>query len=198
MRQKQEKRKVDRHVRLYHWLMRSSAWKSLPGQSRALYAELARHYNGSNNGKIGYSIRQAAADLQIAHGTVSRHFHILAERGFIEATKKGAFSLKERHATEWLMTEFSCDVTGKPPTKDFMKWQPDQNSERGIKNRHQQRQKSIPGRCEKSIPGNEIPPPTASIIDTVEVTLGVINQGAVPLEPTSVGLDLCGHINERS
>jgi len=22
------------------------------------------------------------------------------------------------------MTEFTCDVTGKPPTKDFMRWQP--------------------------------------------------------------------------
>jgi hypothetical protein len=56
--------------------------------------------------------------------TASKHFQILTERGFIEPMKKGAFSLKERHATEWRMTEFTCDVTGKPPTKDFMRWQP--------------------------------------------------------------------------
>lgn len=176
MKHKQEKRKADRHVRLYHWLMRSPAWKSLPGQARALYAELARHYNGSNNGRIGYSVRQAADDLQIAPGTASRHFRILNERGFIEPMKKGAFSLKKRHATEWRMTEFTCDVTGKPPTKDFMRWQPDQNSELGIRNRHQQCQKSIAGRCEKSTPAKEIPPTTVSMIDTVDATLGVNNR----------------------
>ena len=124
MRHKQEKRRVDRHVRLYHWLMRSEAWKNLPATSRALYAELARHYNGSNNGKIGYSVRQAAEELQVCTDTASKHFQILTKRGFIEPMKKGAFSLKERHATEWRMTEFTCDVTGRPPTKDFMRWQP--------------------------------------------------------------------------
>ena len=122
MRHKQEKRRVDRHVRLYHWLMRCPAWKNLPPTSRALYAELGKHYNGSNNGKIGYSVREAAEDLNVAEDTAWRHFCILEERGFIKPMKKGAFSLKERHATEWRMTEFSCDVTGIPPTKDFMRW----------------------------------------------------------------------------
>jgi DNA-binding transcriptional MocR family regulator len=126
MRHKQEKRKADRHVRLYHWLMRSAAWKNLPAISRALYAELAKHYNGSNNGRIGYSVREAADDLQVALNTANKHFHILTERGFIEPTKKGAFSLKERQATEWRLTEFTCDVSGMAPTKDFMRWQPPQ------------------------------------------------------------------------
>jgi hypothetical protein len=124
MRHKQEKRRVDRHVRLYHWLMRSPAWKNLPATSRALYAELGKHYNGTNNGKIGYSVRHAASDLKISFDTARKHFNILEERGFIEPLKRGAFSLKERQATEWRMTEFICDVTGKPPTKDFMRWQP--------------------------------------------------------------------------
>jgi hypothetical protein len=104
--------------------MRSVAWKNLPPTSRALYAELGKHYYGTNNGKIGYSVRQAAEDLNIAEDTAWRHFRILTERGFIAPMKKGAFSLKERHATEWRMTEFTCDVTGNPPTKDFMRWQP--------------------------------------------------------------------------
>src|SRR5215831_9664326 len=127
MRQKKEAHKPDRHVRLYHWLMRSPAWRALPATSRALYAELAKHYHGTNNGKIGYSARQAAKDLHISTKTASRHFPILTERGFIHPMKRGAFSLKERHATEWRMTEFTCDVTGAAPTKDFMRWQPNQN-----------------------------------------------------------------------
>jgi hypothetical protein len=173
LKQKQEKRKADRHVRLYHWLMRSPAWKSLPGLSRALYAELARHYNGNNNGRIGYSVRQAADDLQIAPGTASRHFRILTEHGFIEPMKKGAFSLKERHATEWRMTEFICDVTGKPPTKEFMRWQATENLERGVKDRHQRYQNLTPERYQKSTPEDEIPPPTVSKVDTVDPVLGV-------------------------
>ena len=132
MRQQQEKRIPDRHIRLYHWMMRSPAWKGLPGLSRALYAELAKYYNGRNNGKIGYSARQAAKDLRISTKTASRHFRLLTDRGFIEPMKKGAFSLKERHATEWRMTEFVCDVTGGVPTKDFMRWQPGQNLEHGV------------------------------------------------------------------
>ena len=45
-------------------------------------------------------------------------------RGFIVATRKGSFSLKVRHSTEWRLTEFRCDVTGAPATTDFMHWQP--------------------------------------------------------------------------
>jgi hypothetical protein len=156
--------------------MSSTAWQSPPSPSRALYVELAKRYNGSNNGKIGYSVRQAAEDLNITPGTASRHFRILTKRGFIEPMKKGAFSLKERHATEWRMTEFICDVTGKPPTKDFMSWQPDQNLEHGANNRHQRYQKSIPAQCQKSTRESETPPPTLSMIDTVDATLGVSNR----------------------
>jgi cytochrome oxidase assembly protein ShyY1 len=80
------------------------------------------------------SARQASKDLHISAKTASRHFRILIDRGFIEPMKKGAFSLKERHATEWRMTEFTCDVSGKSPTKDFMRWQSDKNLEHGSSN----------------------------------------------------------------
>src|SRR5215469_837939 len=42
---------------------------------------------------------------------------------FIVPITKGAFSLKKRHATEWRLTAFPCDVTGAWATKDFMRWQ---------------------------------------------------------------------------
>jgi hypothetical protein len=129
--QKKQDRKADRHVRLYHWLMRSLAWKGLPATARALYAELAKHYNGCNNGKIGYSVRQAADDLHISKDTAGNLFKILEERGFIAPVKKGSFSLKTQHSTTWRMTEFTCDVTGAAPTKDFMRWSAAQNLERG-------------------------------------------------------------------
>ena len=48
----------------------------------------------------------------------------LIDDGFLVLMKKGAFSLKHRHATEWRLTEFPCDVTHDLPTKDFMRWNP--------------------------------------------------------------------------
>jgi hypothetical protein len=168
MRNKQEKRKADRHVRLYHWLMRSPAWKNLPPTARALYAELGKHYHGYNNGKIGYSVREAAEDLNIAEDTAWRHFGILTERGFIEPVKKGAFSLKERHATEWRMTEFTCDVTGKPPTKDFMRWQPAPK----IQNTVLKFPTDGPNNRTSTVlingPADETPPPTVPKLGTVK------------------------------
>jgi hypothetical protein len=113
-------------VRLYHWLTRSPAWKSLDGNQRATYAEMAARYRGvgSNNGRIPYSTRQVAENLRIGKSTAARAFTALQERGFIVPVTKGAFSLKQRHATEWRLTEFPCDVTHQSATKDFARWLP--------------------------------------------------------------------------
>jgi hypothetical protein len=39
--------------------------------------------------------------------------------------KKGAFSLKRKHATEWRLTEFPCDMTHAPASKEFARWTPE-------------------------------------------------------------------------
>jgi len=117
-------KKVARHVRIYHWMMDAEAWQSLTGNQRAVYIEMAARYNGRNNGRIPYSVREAAESLHIGKSTAARDLAVLQERGFIIPRKKGAFSLKVRHATEWRLTEFSCDVTLALPTKEFMRWSP--------------------------------------------------------------------------
>lgn len=128
-----------RHVRLYHWLQDSAAWSSLDANARSTYLELARRYAGpgSNNGRIPYSVREIACCLNIGKGTASRAFQKLTDRGFIVPMRKGAFSLKLRHATEWRLTEFPCDVKGTPATKDFMRWQPGQVSSLAMGSSHE-------------------------------------------------------------
>ena len=118
--------KTPRHVRLCHWMTDSAAWHDLNAVARAIYCELAKRYagDGSNNGRIPYSIREAATELRISRTTASRALNLLEDHGFIVAVTKGAFSLKKRHATEWRLTEFPCDVTHTVSTKDFMRWQP--------------------------------------------------------------------------
>ena len=113
---------VARHVRLYHWLLDSPAWKSLPPVERALYIELCQRFNGMNNGRIGLSVRNAGEALGVSKNSASRAFKTLVDHGFIEVTRKGHFDRKLRHASEWRLTEHPCDVTGELATKAFMRW----------------------------------------------------------------------------
>lgn len=122
------KRGEPRHVRLYHWMMQSEAWKDLNATERAIYVEVSYRYNGSNNGRIGYSARTAARDLKIAKDTAHRALRRLEALGFIVAEKRGAFHCKVRHASEYRLTIYDSDIATKfdekLPTKEFMRWQP--------------------------------------------------------------------------
>jgi transposase len=130
--------KPPRHVMLFHYMLDSQAWKGLGVIPRAVYLDMAKRYYGTNNGRVGYSIRCAVAELHIGCATAKRALNALEERGFIVATKRGAFSLKQRHATEWRLTAYPCETTNGLATKDFMSWTPDKN-----KTRYLQRNQSV-------------------------------------------------------
>lgn len=112
-----------RHVRLYHWLLTSPAWKSLGAVSRALYVELSGLYAGTNNGDLFLSVRDAGKRLNIDKNTAGRAFKELEDRGFIRPRQKGSFDWKARHATSWVLTEHP--VGDALATKEFMKWRPE-------------------------------------------------------------------------
>ena len=61
---------------------------------------------------------------------MKRALDALEDRGFIVAMKRGAFSLKQRHASEWRLTEHACDVSNNMATKDFMRWTFNKNKTR--------------------------------------------------------------------
>jgi hypothetical protein len=113
-----------RYVAMTHWMMRTEAWRSLNCVARSAYLELATRYAGpgSNNGRIPFSLREMAEALNVSKMTARRALRLLQDRGFIVETKRGAFSLKERNATEWRLTEHGDDVTGALATKDFARW----------------------------------------------------------------------------
>jgi hypothetical protein len=85
---------TERWVQLKYWLLKSPAWRSLTGNAAKLYVELAMRYNGSNNGRIPYSVREAAKALNVSFQTAMRSLQLLQNRGFIVCTRRGAFSLK--------------------------------------------------------------------------------------------------------
>jgi DNA-binding transcriptional MocR family regulator len=109
-------------------MLASAAYGALDGNSKALYIELSRRYRGpnSNNGKIPYSVREAACALRIGRSTAQRCFDRLQELGFIKVGKRSGFNVKGRAATEWLLTEFPDDTRGvaAPASKEFMSWTP--------------------------------------------------------------------------
>jgi hypothetical protein len=130
MSRKNPRDRPQRYVSMSHYLMKSTAWKSLSCIARAIYLDIASRYYGSNNGRIGYSIRCAVEEMHIGNATAKRALDALEDRGFIAAVKRGAFSLKIRNSTEWRLTEYQCDVSNKISTKDFMTWTPDKNKTR--------------------------------------------------------------------
>jgi DNA-binding MarR family transcriptional regulator len=119
---RRKRSKGEPHVRLHIWLLKQASWLSLSAPARVVLIQLMSRYNGSNNGRIGYSVRTAAKECRLSKTTASRAFKELTRNGFIECKIRGGFSRKVRHATEWLLTEFRDDVSGELAKKTFMRW----------------------------------------------------------------------------
>ena len=110
---------VPRFVMLHHYVIDSPAYRSLSCTARSLLIEVWRRYNGSNNGHISFSSREAAERTGVSKNTAAKALRELEDRGFLKARQRGSFHLKIRHATEWTLT--GEDLNGQPATKDFMR-----------------------------------------------------------------------------
>src|SRR5262245_57039874 len=97
-RRRRNKRLDAPHVRLYRWMLDSPAYVSLTCPARAVLVEIARVYDGMNNGRLGVSVRNLARRCHLAPATVCKALLDLEERGFIECVTRGSFSRKVRHA----------------------------------------------------------------------------------------------------
>lgn len=121
-----------RFIQLFYWMFDTPAWKDLDAIARSIYLELTARYNGSNNGRIAYSARQAAEELKISKDTAARGLRDLQSHGFIVVEKRGAFHCKIRHASEYRLTIYDSDIATnyaeKLCTKEFTRWPQIQNS----------------------------------------------------------------------
>ena len=104
-------------------------------------------YNGSNNGRMSYSVREGAAALNVTKDTIARALKLLQERGFIVCTKVAHFTVKTtRDASEWRLTEYDDDVIHQHATKNFMSWQPrepDTNEGIQFRKRYDRRDRTV-------------------------------------------------------
>jgi hypothetical protein len=111
-----------RFTQVYHYLQDSVAWLDCTPAERAVYLEIAKLYNGGNNGALGFSGRTAAERCNINRETAYNAFRGLTARGLIECATPSRFTRKTRHAPEWRLTCERCDVTGALPSKAFLRW----------------------------------------------------------------------------
>jgi hypothetical protein len=110
----------ERFVRLPHFMLQSSAWRSLCTVARSVFVELALIYNGSNNGRIAMSARTAGERVNCSKNTAGRALAELVQKGFIEVCSRGKFDRKTPHATEYRLTLHPCDRTNERASKRFM------------------------------------------------------------------------------
>jgi len=73
-----------------------------PARAVVAYLELARRYNGSNNGTLHLSARELARAWNWSRGSAARAIEELVEKGFVEITRASGFNLKDhkRQATD--------------------------------------------------------------------------------------------------
>ncbi|OWU83388.1 hypothetical protein ATO6_18165 [Oceanicola sp. 22II-s10i] len=119
---KHHKRGAGRHVQLPEWLQASEAWATMKPGPRALYIELKRRFNGTNNGQIILSHRDAAQALAVHRNTVGPWFDELQQRGFIRMTQAphlGPAGIGK--ASIWALEELPTQA-GHLPSKAFMSW----------------------------------------------------------------------------
>ena len=115
-----------RTVRFEYWEIESPAFKALSADATRVYLHMRHRYNGSNNGRIPYSHRDAAKDLH-AGGGWRRGSNALAELqhfGFTKCRQRGEPGAPTadalRPASEWQVTVY--EYRGHPPSKDFLRW----------------------------------------------------------------------------
>jgi len=119
-------------IRLFHWMTDTPAWHSLSGWAIAAYIDLARHYNGINNGELCLSAREFAIGRQCSRQTATRAITELVEKGFVEITRDSGFNVKDRRrqARQYRLTVFFCDLTKQPASNAFTKWRPEPAAEK--------------------------------------------------------------------
>jgi hypothetical protein len=108
----QPKPSGERFVRLRHALLESPTWQNLPATAQAAYVDIARRFNGQNNGNIAYSVRDCARAVHVGKSTAARILKLLEWSDLIRRTRHGSFSLKTAESTLWELPE--CKQTVPP------------------------------------------------------------------------------------
>ncbi len=112
-------RNKGRFVQIPHSLLDCAAFKYLSPRAWKLLTGIWRRHNGSNNGKISFSSREAMILLGCGTVQVTAAFRELEDAGFIICQCQSSFNTKSRRAREWWLTAEPRD--GQPATREFLR-----------------------------------------------------------------------------
>ncbi len=134
---KHHKKGAGRHVQLSEYLQATAAWSDLKPGPRALYVAVKRRFNGSNNGRIVLSHREAALALNVHRNTVGPYFQELIEHGFIRVIQ-GPYLGPEGIGKSALLSLTELPThDGQSATKDFLRWtMPKKPRTKSVSDRH--------------------------------------------------------------
>ena len=104
-------------IQVPHHVKRSTSYHGLSPIARALLTEIIDRYNGSNNGFIVLSRREAMYELGCSAGSISNATREIDDAGLARPTKIGAW--RGREATEWRLMWRRCDKTGDLPRSNW-------------------------------------------------------------------------------
>jgi hypothetical protein len=108
-------------VRIPFGMVDSPAFAKLSCHAIALYIRISRRYNGSNNGDISYSCREAQRDLRIGKATAAKAFNELMGHGFIKVSQNASFNYKSKQARRWGLTNWPLKH-GCAPSNEWRFW----------------------------------------------------------------------------
>ena len=107
-------------VELLKHIIDSPAWLSLSGSAVKVFIDIARLYNGTNNGRIKYAYSTAQTRLKMSQHTVQKALNELTEKGFLKPVQKGSH---RSNATEWRITYWRDNTTKRPPSNEWKKYE---------------------------------------------------------------------------
>jgi hypothetical protein len=102
------------------WEIETEAFAHLSADATRVYLFLKKRYNGSNNGQVIFSHRDAAKALRSDWRRAANALAELQHYGFIKLRTPGEPGPNIRPASEWQLTVFECG--GQPASKDFARW----------------------------------------------------------------------------
>ena len=118
-RRNQKRQTSHRFIKLIYPMLESYAFRSLSNHACRLLTELQYRFNGSNNGDISLSCREAAEALHCGKARANDAFKELTEKGFIKCTVDSSFNYKTKRARRFALT-FE-DLGNNPPTHEWKK-----------------------------------------------------------------------------
>ena len=120
---KPHKRDKGQYVRVPYDMIKHPNFRALSADAKAVWLEIHLGFHGSNNGSIGFSVRQAAECLHSGMSRAKKAIDELIAAQFIICTRGSSFNMKTGRAREWMLTTQPMGIGA--ASNDWKKQQPE-------------------------------------------------------------------------